>query len=651
MALSGIFYGKTTNQFVKPRIRWSAQQNILENYSDVTVELTYSRTNTGYTTGGYWSGSLYVDKGLDLEQKATVSSKYLEVTYQSQTLAISHTFRVYHDDLGRKKLTLSATGSISGSSVTSTTISQEVELDTIARASTIGATDANIGAASMVVVTRKDPSFTHSIAYAFGELAGFLHPDGSTGSEEVVFSQTAVSFLVPDAFYDQIPDARSGKCSLICRTYADGVQIGQAQSTSFTAFAPEQSCAPAIQASVVDGNDATKALTGDENVLIRYHSSAQCTVNAEAKNAASLTAVCVNGAALDGGRVSIPYVETGSFAFTAQDSRGFTKTLQVEKTLVPYIRLTAHGTIKRTDPTSGNAVLALEGNFYAGSFGAADNALRLTYRVGSGEEVGIMAEVSGDTYRASAQISGLDYDASHEVILTAQDKLEQVITVLQVKKGIPTFDWGEQDFRFHVPVSVDGKPISDLPMPVNPGDAACKQYVDNSFPGLATQMTPGLMSAADKKKLDTLEGGTGGDSAGTTLLWANSDPTSNYEPGKQEIDLSSYTAILVWYRLVTTANNMVGFAVPVGVGSVTDSGDMHNATACQASGDNRWLRRYCYASADGVTFSQGEYRTSVSGDYSTNNKYLIPMYVYGIGGGTDEVITEEEIDSLTANLK
>ena len=65
MALSGIFYGKTTNQFVKPRIRWSAQQNILENYSDVTVELTYSRTNTGYTTGGYWSGSLYVDKGLD----------------------------------------------------------------------------------------------------------------------------------------------------------------------------------------------------------------------------------------------------------------------------------------------------------------------------------------------------------------------------------------------------------------------------------------------------------------------------------------------------------------------------------------------------------------------------------------------------------
>ena len=158
MALSGKFSGKTSNQFVKPTISWSAEQNILENYSDITVELRYSRTNTGYTTGGYWSGSLYVDKGLDTEQKATVSSKYLEITYKSDTLAISHTFRVYHDALGAKKITLSASGSISGTSVTSTTISQEVELDTIPRSSTIGATDANIGAASMVVITRKNPA-------------------------------------------------------------------------------------------------------------------------------------------------------------------------------------------------------------------------------------------------------------------------------------------------------------------------------------------------------------------------------------------------------------------------------------------------------------------------------------------------------------
>ena len=68
MALSGIFYGKTTNQFVKPRIRWSAQQNILENYSDVTVELTYQGETVEFSP--YISlkdGSVQVgDRGIDI---------------------------------------------------------------------------------------------------------------------------------------------------------------------------------------------------------------------------------------------------------------------------------------------------------------------------------------------------------------------------------------------------------------------------------------------------------------------------------------------------------------------------------------------------------------------------------------------------------
>ena len=54
MALSGSFSGKTSNQFVKPTITWQAVQDNLENYSDVTVELRYSRTNTGYTTTYYY---------------------------------------------------------------------------------------------------------------------------------------------------------------------------------------------------------------------------------------------------------------------------------------------------------------------------------------------------------------------------------------------------------------------------------------------------------------------------------------------------------------------------------------------------------------------------------------------------------------------
>ena len=110
MALSGSFSGKTSNQFVKPTITWQAVQDNLENCSDVTVELRYSRTNTGYTTEGNFHGALYIDKDLATEQKQSGSKTALKVTYKSNSLAMRHTFRVYHDNSGAKKITIAATG-------------------------------------------------------------------------------------------------------------------------------------------------------------------------------------------------------------------------------------------------------------------------------------------------------------------------------------------------------------------------------------------------------------------------------------------------------------------------------------------------------------------------------------------------------------
>lgn len=452
MALSGNFSGKTSNQFVKPTIYWSAIQNLLENYSDVTVELRYSRTNTGYTTEGNFSGALYIDKGTDGEQKQTGSKSSFKVTYKSNSLAMSKTFRVNHSSNGSKKITISATGSILPSSVTSTTISREVELDTIPRASSIGATDANIGATSMVVVTKKNQTYKHSVAYRFGALSGYIKADGTVTDSEVIFSGTSIAFALPDDFYAQIPKAKSGKCTLTCKTYYGNTQVGEDQTVTFTAVAEEGICAPNVSGTVVDANETTKALTGDENKLVRYHSKAKCTITASAKNAATLASKTVNGEAIIN-TLEISNAETGSFTFTAKDSRGYSKTARVEKTLVPYVKLTANAAVKRTDPTSGNATLTVKGNYYAGSFGAAKNALTLSYRVGTGEEVTLTPTFSGNTYTASASLTGLSYDTAYSVTVTAADKLEEVTAELTVQKGIPTFDWGESDFQFNVPVS------------------------------------------------------------------------------------------------------------------------------------------------------------------------------------------------------
>ena len=39
MALSGIFYGTSSNPRIKPQISWSAKQSVAGNYSDVTAKL------------------------------------------------------------------------------------------------------------------------------------------------------------------------------------------------------------------------------------------------------------------------------------------------------------------------------------------------------------------------------------------------------------------------------------------------------------------------------------------------------------------------------------------------------------------------------------------------------------------------------------
>lgn len=451
MALSGNFSGKTSNQFVKPTIYWSAVQNLLENYSDVTVELRYSRTNTGYTTEGNFSGALYIDKGTDGEQKQTGTKSSFKVTYKSNSLAMSKTFRVNHSSNGSKKITISATGSIPPSSVTSTTISQEVELDTIPRASTIGATDANIGSVSMIVVTKKNTAYKHSISYGFGALSGWLKADGSLSDAEVIFSETNIAFAVPESFYGQIPENKSGKCILTCKTYYGSAQTGDAQTAEFAAVAAESVCAPSVSGTVVDVNETTKALTEDENVLVRYHSKAKCTITASAKNSASLISKTVNGKAI-GSTLEIPNIETGSFSFSVKDSRGYRKTAEVKKTLIPYIKLTANATVKRTDPTSGRAILTVKGNFYNGDFGAEENSLTLGCQVGSEETVTLTPVISGNTYTASAELAGLAYDQTFPVTVTARDKLETVTASLTLQKGIPTFDFGENDFQFNVPV-------------------------------------------------------------------------------------------------------------------------------------------------------------------------------------------------------
>lgn len=463
MAIKGEFYGTTTNAKVKPKITWSATQSVTGNYSDITATLSYSRTNSGYTTGGYWSGSLSIG-----DSTGTVSSKYIEITQDSDTVAIIHSARVYHDDYGKLSVTIAATGKIAGSSLTGTTISSEETLDTIARASTISAADANIESRATVVISRKNDAFTHSVAYQFGTLSGYIDADGNCVDTEVKLSATTLNFLLPQTFYYQIPDSPTGKCALTCRTYSDNTQIGENQTAEFTVTAAQSLCAPTVTGTVVDIDPKTVELTGNAQNFIRYCSDILCTIAVDVLHGASIVEKKIGGVVVDAESRTIENFTGYSVAFWAKDSRGYTASYYVGLGIytVPYVILTNNAEIKRTDPTGGNAILTLKGNCYSGSFGEVDNALSIQYRVNNGDPITTHPQINEDhTYYVTIELSGLDYTQSHTIQVDACDELlEPVSKTLTLSKGIPVFDWGEEDFSFHVPVELPGLTINGQPL-------------------------------------------------------------------------------------------------------------------------------------------------------------------------------------------
>lgn len=446
MALSGTFYGTTSNSRVKPKIVWSATQDILGNYSDVTATLYYSRTNSGYETAGSWTGSITIN---GVTKKET---KKLSITYNSNTLAITNTVRVDHDVYGNKSIVISASGGISISSMTSTSISNTIELDSIPRASTISSTSGDIESRVTIVVDIKNTAYEHSIAYSFGNLSGYIDSDGSIVDREVKYKSSTVNFLLPKDFYAQIPDDPSGECTLTCYTYNGSSLIGSSED-KFTVTAKRSLCAPLVNGEVEDVNDKTVELTGNRLVFVLGQSNAKCTISAAARNSAKITRRTINGNAPNSdNEYTIKGISTSSVSLAAEDSRGYTAQHIKDLEVVPYVQLTCNVRASRVDPDSLSSQLTIEGQCFNGNFGLETNSLNITIELDNYKETIPVNLQSNNTYTAVVMLNDLDYMVNHDVSITAQDALSTVTTHVVIMKSIPVFDWGESDFRFNVPV-------------------------------------------------------------------------------------------------------------------------------------------------------------------------------------------------------
>ena len=327
--------------------------------------------------------------------------------------------------------------------------------------SKIGATDANIGSTSTVTFARYNNAFTHTLAYIAA---------GQT-SYTTIFSKqdiTSHTWEVPTSLYALIPNDKEIDVTLRCQTYSGSTLIGTEYGT-MTATVAEKNCAPSISVTAADSNENTIALTGDNKKIIKFHSDIAVKATATAKTDTSATikstTVKCGSITAQGHTKTFTKAESVNITATTTDSRGYSKTAEATGlSLIDYTKLTANTTVKRTSPTGDTVIVTTKGNFFNSSFGAVKNTLtvEVAYKLKGAEdysEYSAMAfTTSGNTYTATATLTGLDYQQVYSIQVRAQDQIykfegpiaDAVYNDQDIKKGIPVFDWGENDFQVNV---------------------------------------------------------------------------------------------------------------------------------------------------------------------------------------------------------
>lgn len=505
------YFDLTATKNMTVRVLYEETYDIASNKTtglDLSIQIC---SNSPY---GYYGYTYYPDGTLKVDG-TTVKTFSSSAGTNSARVAAQDTFyalaggpwspdAISHNADGSKSVTISLdlygyTTDGSGASGWHASGSKTIALTTIPRASTIGATDANVGAVSTITVNRKSTAYTHSIAYKFGSLSGYINADGETVSSETKLTATSIAFSIPTSWYEQLVDAASAACTLTCKTYSGTTQIGDAQTTTFTVTASLAASAPTVSGTVKDTNSTTIALTGSSDRLVRYYSIAKCTITATAKNGASITEKYINDVAVED-TLTVDAVETDAFVFIAKDSRGYISQITVKKTLIPYVKLTANVACTRDDPTSGKATLTIKGNYFNGSFGSKSNTLTIKYKIGSGSYVTVTPTISGNTYSVSVALTDLAYDSTYAVSVQVLDALATVTKTTTLKRGVPIADWGENDWTFNVLVTFAknylmayNKTCSDCDEAVIPGvyylaGADCKNH-----PGGITSSGYGVM--------------------------------------------------------------------------------------------------------------------------------------------------------------
>lgn len=438
------------------------------NYSTVNWDLVLSPLSNGWDW--YYSSTVPVTYSVNIDGH-NFSGNIMSYDGRSTVSVGSGSLNITHDSEGYKSIGFDF--SISSINVSylpgSASANGSMELTRIARASNVTATNADIESATSININRASSGFTHTLTYSFGSLSGVIARN--VGS--------SYGWTIPTSFYAQIPNSKSGICTITCQTYSGNTLIGT-KSTTFTVTTNENLCKPTAEASVRDTNEDTIALTGYASMIVKYRSTAHIEYEALAKNSASIASVKINNVSVSNGSHDFENTQDIEFNIVVTDSRGYTTTLLLQPPAINYIEVTMNSTIERTAPTTGQVSVTFSGNYFPENFGTTYNELNIGYFYREkGDENWLYGGrflqntdyvIIDNTYHSgtgSQQQSIIlnntfNYQKIYEIRLYYSDKLTSKYTDYTIAKGQPIINWGEDFFNVNGDIKINGVSLYDI---------------------------------------------------------------------------------------------------------------------------------------------------------------------------------------------
>lgn len=307
------------------RLDYTVSQSVTDNKSTLALTL-YVYDGSGYSQNENANQAYYVIQGTKTYNPYTYTSTGWK-TLGSKTITVSHSAD------GSGKVTLSAewhSGFTSDYTPSSLSLSEEVTLKTIPRATQPSIGAVTLGKAVTISLPRASSSFTHTLTYAFKDASGTI----ATGVG------TSYSWTPSLTLANQIPNATSGTGTITCKTYSGSTLIGT-KSVSFTASVPDNASTKptdAITLAPVHSLSSTfngLYIQGKSKLKITHTASGKYGATISARKATVTDGKTYTGSPVTSGVLTITGTRTLKYYVT--DSRGFQSTTgSTEFTVLPY---------------------------------------------------------------------------------------------------------------------------------------------------------------------------------------------------------------------------------------------------------------------------------------------------------------------------